>query len=122
MIVFNKFTPMIVMVLVLLLPSLSFGGNSGSQTLSRVYVDQEGVVQIWGEPDNAWDYYACDSNDRIVFQPEHNGIRNENYSEGYALIVASFLQGNKIDGWVDGCVYPLGNVQSYPILWGVSSR
>lgn len=104
----------------LAIPSLSFAaGNSGSQTVKQVQVNQAGRVLVWGNT-GAWNNPdSCDSSNYLVFLPVPGGTVNEYYSEMYALLVSSYLQGKQTNGYLSGCEDVNGT--TYPLLRNITS-
>ena len=106
-------------VLLILPITLYAGGSSGSKIVSRLKVNQEGRVEIWPIAGDWANPDSCNQSNKIILLPNPSGTVNEYYSEMYALTVASYLQGKKIDAYLNGCTTI--NSVTYPIAIGVAS-
>lgn len=112
----------VALLLMLILPSLSFaGGPSGKQIIKNINVDSTGKVRIWGNNGPWLNPDACDSSSEIVLLSIDNGVTNEYYSEMYALVAASFLQGKRVSGWLDGCAPPIWGAGTVPLMKSVGA-
>lgn len=108
-------------LLILALPYMAFAdGQSGTRTLRKVIVWQFGAISVVGE--TAWnDPDSCSGNatvNQIILPPPKN-TSGKYYSEMYAMVVASYLQGKSVSSYLNGC-YPL-NGGNYPIMNTVNS-
>ena len=117
---FKKMTSLCVVALMLTLPSFSFAsGNSGTQVPLEIQVNQNGRILVlgtndWANPD------SCLSSRFVAILPIVGSTVNEFYSEMYALLVASYLQGKSVNGWLIGCT-DFNNV-TVPILRNITSN
>lgn len=95
------------------------GGHSGPRIIKQLLVRTNGAVQAvgdtpWNNPD---DCEGATTAGDIVLRPPVDGTgatQEPYYSEMYALLVASFLQGKPVSAYLQGC-YTLDNVDK-PVL------